>query len=873
MESLLRALLLLAPGAYRERYSRSVIDDYRDCLDEARRAGRSTAATALKTFADLLVAVVTEHCSNLARSLSRTPRGLARTPGISLAMILILAMGIGANLAAFTIVNGVLLSPLPYPHANRVVVVYAKTWLNNQPCTTCSNSLFTSFQYRERNATFESLAPYHPFSGIVSGGGPAVNLDGAIVGAEFLDVLGVRPQLGRGFAVSDERASAPDTVMLSDALWTQRYGRDPSVIGRNLTLDGKPARIIGVMPKNFLFPNFTRVGEHPALLMIVKRVLSDPTVGGWGIIGRLKGGVSSGQATNDLNRVIAGLASTYPNAYRAAGRLEQANIVPIADALLGPMRLVLLPLFGAGFLVLLIACVNVANLLIARTIGRQRDIAMRLALGAKPGEIVRELLLEALALALAAACLGLLGAYYAVHGYAALHPAGVYRIDGIAIDGRVVAYAVGIAALCAAATSVLPALVLMRGPLFASLKDGRSRVGSRGGGARSALVVIQIACAFSLVVACGLLVRSLQAYAHVDLGFDAANLVAVQPPAVSAAFVPSEGAQAQYFERLRRNLAALPAVASVAYSTAAPLSNDANDQLVNIVNGPKNADGLFQFVSPGYFATMGVPVLRGRAITGADTGTSRPVAVVNQEFVRRFLGAGDPIGRQFFTGTVLRFTIVGVVATADVNRAGETPQPAMYFALAQLPTLWQTTYAGFEVPFIVRLRVPAAAARDSLIAAWRAADPREPVPTLATMDELERDQTAGIRANAYVLGALALIALLLAIAGTASVAAYSAARRTGEIGVRMALGAERWSIVTLLLRGAALLLAGGLAAGLLLAAVASYALQSQLFRTAAFDPVTYIGVALVLVAATLIASFVPAYRAASIYPAKALRYE
>jgi putative ABC transport system permease protein len=787
-------------------------------------------------------------------------------------MILTLALGIGANVAAFTIINGVLLSPLPFPQSDRLVAIWTKTWLNNEACTHCSSSLFTTFAYRDRNSTFESLAPYHDWSGIVSGDGPAVNAQGAVVGAQFLNVLRLHAQVGRAFTLTDEQASTPNVVMLSDAFWAQRYDREPSAIGRSLTVEGKPFRIIGVMPRNFLFPNFDRVGENPALFIIAKRMDLNPGVGGWGVVARLKDGATPEQAARDLDRVIATLAPSYPSVYRKDGRLNKVNIVPLADDIFGPMRILLLPLFGAVFIVLLIACVNVANLLIARTVGRQRDIAMRLALGAKRADVVREVLTEALLLAFGAACIGVIAAYYAVHGYAALHPGGIHRIDRIAIDGRVIFYAVAIAAVSAVATSVLPAVLLMRGPLFGSLKDGRSRVGTRGGSARSVLAIVQIACAFSLVVACGLLVRSLLAYSHVDLGFDADKLVAIQPAPVSAAFLPNASAQAQYFERLRQKLAALPGVASVAYATAAPLSDAAPDMFVNIFGGPKNADARFQFVSPNYFATMRVPVLRGRAIATADTAGTRPIAVVNAEFVRRFITGRDPIRKQFVNGPTI-YTIVGVIPTVTVNRVGEPPQPAIYFAIAQLPALWHTTYNGFNVPFIVRLRASLAAMNGTLLSTWRATDPREPIPSLSTVAQLEREQTANTRANALLLGVLALIALLLAISGTASVAAYSAARRTSEIGVRMALGAARRHIVKMLIHGAALLLALGLAIGLLLAAVVSYALQPQLFRTPAFDPVTYVAVAILLIIATLVSSFVPAYRAASIDPSKALRYE
>lgn len=872
MESLLRALLLLAPAPYRERYTESLIADFHACLDDARRKRRPPFAVALRAFTDLLVAIAREQLTFATRTLFYAVRSLSRTRGVTLAMVFTLALGIGANVAAFTVINGVLLRPLPFPQADRIVAIWSKSWFNNVECTRCSSSLFTSFAYRDRNSTFQSLAPYNGWSGIISGDGPALNVDGAAVGWQFLDVLGVQAQLGRGFAASDERASAPAVVMLSDALWTQRYHRDPSVLGRTLLAGGQPARIIGIMPRDFVFPNFTRVNEHPALFLAVKHIQTNPSVGGWGIIGRLRRGATYAQAAQDLNRIIAALAPAYPSVYRLDGHLSHANVVPLADDLFGPMRALLLPLFGAVFIVLLIACVNVANLLIARTVGRQRDIAMRLALGAKHADVVREILTEALVLAFAAACIGVAAAYYAVQGYAALQPAGIHRLDQIAIDGRVIAYAVAIAAFCAVATCALPTLVLMRGSLFASLKDGRSRASSRGGNVRSALVVVQIACAFSLVVACGLLVRSLQAYAHVDLGFNARQLVAIQPAPISKAFLPNLGTQAQYLERLRNNLSALPGVAAVAYGTAAPISDGEADELVDIAGGPKHADALFTFVSPRYFTTIGVPLVRGRGIDVDDTASSRPVAVVNEEFVQRFLGNRNPIGRQFLNGTQ-RFTVVGVVPAIAVNRVGEAPQPAMYFAIAQLPALWHTTYDGFDVPFIVRLRTQPSVMNQTLLSAWRAADPREPVPNLVTMEQLRLDQTANTRANAFVLGVLALIALLLAISGTASLAAYSAARRTSEIGVRMALGATRWQIVHLLVRGAATLLSAGLVTGLALAALASSALEQQLFETPAFDPVTYAGVALILIAATLVASLIPAYGAASREPSSALRYE
>jgi predicted permease len=875
VQHLYSVLLLLAPRDFRERYGRELLADLRMATADAEHA-RAPAAYVLRACADLLATIVRERISDAMRTLSYTLRNLLRTPGVTLVMVLTLAVGIGANVAAFSVINGVLLNPLPYAQSDRIVAVWRKTYLNGIQCTRCPESLFLTFKFRGENTTLSKLAAYQNWAGIVSTGtAGAQSMTGAQVGAQFLDVLEVRPEIGRGFNASDERYGAPPVVMVSHAFWTTQLHGDPAAIGKTLLLDQHPFRVIGVLPPDFLFPNFSRgVPEHPAVMLVLQHTPGlKPGNNGMGTIARLKDGVTVSQAQADLNRIVAGLAHTYKSNYLQNGHLDQTNVVPLREDLFGSVRALLLPMFGAVFIVLLIACMNVANLLIARTLGRQRDLAMRMAIGATRRHVIVQIAAESLVVAGAATVLGVLAAQYALHGYVALNPPGLHRADQIGIDARVVAYAAGIAIVSALLTSILPALMSLGKEAFTPLKSSRSHIGGRANAARSALVVVQIACAFSLVVACGLLVRSLQAYAAANLGYETSHLLVMAGPPISNGLYPSVSAQQAYIRRLHDNLTAIPGVEGVAYGTGVPLLGPENDATLDVDGGPRNVDAYLQFVSPQYFHGLGIPILRGRDITEQDAAGSRFVAVVDREFVKRFVRDGRAIGKHFRLGDSTDITIVGVVPTVMLHYVGEAPYPSMYFAFKQLPAMWKIDYAGWPVPFAIRSSVPPASLHNAVVAAWQHADPREPAPQIATVQQLVARSTSSTRANAFVLGALALIALLLAISGTGSVVAYAIARRTNEIGVRMALGAGRWRMVRALLTGAAGMLAIGLVVGLGLAAAAGLALAPQLYQTPAFDIVTYVLVAAVLAVATLTASFVPAYRAATIDPSRALRYE
>jgi predicted permease len=408
----------------------------------------------------------------------------------------------------------------------------------------------------------------------------------------------------------------------------------------------------------------------------------------------------------------------------------------------------------------------------------------------------------------------------------------------------------------------------LRSDIFSSLKDGRSRIGGRGNAVRATLVVLQISCTFALVVGCGLLVRSFLAYSNSTLGYSDTALVDVSGAPLNAGLFPTRAAQMAYIERIRRNVAAVPGVTAVGYGTAVPLVGGGSDGGFDIPGGVNDADADFEFISPGYFAALGLHPILGREFTSGDREAAQPVALVSEEFVKRFIPDRKPIGK-IIDRTIAKYRIVGVVPNVRLHWATEPTYPFMYFSILQ----WQGDMTGVPIPFFVRTSVPPERVNESLIAAWRAADSREPAPSIRTVPQLVRDEAAPKRANACILGALALLALILAISGTASVVAYAVARRTNEIGVRMALGAHRWRIVGTLLSGAAIMCAIGLAIGLGLAALTGQGLQPQLYQTPVFDPGTYVAVATVLLIATMAASFLPAYRAATIEPSKALRYE
>ena len=875
MTGVLRALLFLAPHDFRERYGRDLIADFRSTLDDERKSGRSAVPYMLRASVDLLGTILRERASNMVRAFSYVGRTLAQTPLVTAAMIATLALAIGANVAAFSVINGVLLHPLPFAQPNRIVAVWRTTWINDVRCTHCPHAPYTAFQFRDRNRTFDALASYGSYDGVVAYKNVPRHVSGVRVGAQFLDVLGIKPQLGRGFTLADERPSAAPVAIVSHEFWSTALHSDSALIGRSVLVDAKPARVIGVLAPGVIFPNFNRIhDERPAMYLVLRRTPGLTPGNNWmGIVGRMKAGVEPAQAQADLDRVISELRRQWPTAYGEGARVDGTNVVPLEEDLFGAVRGLLYPVWGAVIIVLIIACLNVSNLLLARSIGRLRDMAVRSALGATARHVIGDLFVESLVLSGMAVIVGVVLARYGIAAYLALSPPGLHRVDQIAIDGSVVLYAFGIALLTAALMTVLPALISMRGDYFDSLRGARLRIGGTATAIRSLLVVVQIACTFALIVSCGLLVRSFAAYAGTDVGYDTRNGIDLFTPPINGIYDPSPAQQAGYLRRLRNALIAIPGVTSVAYGSSVPLSNGTGDSVIDITGGARAVDANVDWISPGFFKAIGVQTLQGREFTPDDRAGAQNVAIVNQEFAKRFLLRTEALGKRIALPVSFHhkelYTIVGVVPDVMLHTVGEPKYPEAFFSTDQAGI----DISGNSVPFFLRTSVPPSALTNQIAHAWRGVDPREPVPVISSLSEVSQQSFAPLRANAFVLGVLGLIALILAVSGTMSVMAYAVSQRTSEIGLRIALGARNSLVLRWLLSGATVVAAAGIAIGIGLAALAGRAVAPQLYDVNEFDAATYLVVTLLLVMCTLLAAFVPAYRATLTNPATSLRYE
>lgn len=878
MTGVLRALLFLAPHDFRERYGHDLIADFRSTLDDERKSGRSALPYMLRASADLLGTIFSERALNMVRACSYALRTLARTPLVTGAMIVTLALAIGANVAAFSVINGVLLHPLPFAKPDRIVAVWRTTWINDVRCTQCPHAPYTAFQFRDRNRTFDALAPYGSYDGVVAYGDVPRHVSGVTVGAQFLAVLGIKPQIGRGFTLADERPSAAPVAIVSHEFWSTALNSNRALIGRSIVVDAKPVRVIGVLARGVIFPNFNRIhDERPAIYLVLQRTPGLTPGNNWmGIVGRMKAGVQPAQAQADLDRVISELRRRWPTAYGEGAQMDGRNVVPLEEDLFGAVRRLLYPVWGAVIIVLIIACLNVSNLLLARSIGRLRDMAVRSALGATARHVIGDLFVESLLLSGIAFILGVVLAKYGIAAYLALSPPGLHRVDQIAIDGSVVLYAFAIALLTAVLMTVLPALISMRGDYFDSLRGARLRIGGSATAIRSALVVVQIACTFALIVSCGLLVRSFAAYAGTDVGYDTRNGIDLFTPPIVGFYDPSPAKQSGYLRRLRSALISIPGVTSVAYGSSVPLSNGTGDSVVDIRGGRidrRGVDTNVDWISPGFFKALGVPTLQGREFTPDDRTGAQNVAIVNQEFAKRFLSGAQVLGKRIALPVSFHhkelYAILGVVPDVMLHTVGEPKYPEAFFSTDQAAI----DISGNSVPFFLRTGVPPGALTNQIARAWRGVDPREPVPVISSLSDVAEQSFAPLRANAFVLGVLGLIALVLAVSGTMSVMAYAVAQRTNEIGLRIALGARNSMVLRSLLRGAAVVATVGIAIGIGLAAIAAHAVAPQLYDVNEFDAATYLLVTLLLVMCTLLAAFVPAYRAAVMSPATSLRYE
>jgi putative ABC transport system permease protein len=793
-------------------------------------------------------------------------RMLLHKPGFTLVALIALALGIGATTAIFSIVNGILLRSLPYRNPDRIVMV----WVDNHRVGLDQDwhSYPNYVDYRDQNQVFEQMAAFNDRSFNLTGSADPERVLGMWATASLFQVLGVEPSLGRSFTVEEEEPGKDLVVVISHGLWQRWFGGDSGAIGRQLIMNGTGRTVIGVMPPGVTFPSKDAELWVPLALSTAGR----NNRGGFSLkaIGLLRPGVSIAQARADLGTIAGRLVQQYPF---LAG--YGVNLVPLHDQIVGKIRPALFVMLAAVGFVLLIGCANTANLLLARAATREREIAIRTALGARPGRIIRQLLTESLLLSLMGGALGIAIAIVGLKFLISLSPPETPRLDQVTVDGGVLLFALLVSLSTGLLFGLAPALHSSRPNLNESLKEGGrgSGVGIKGSRVRGLLVISEIALSLVLLVGAGLMIRSFHRLQQVNLGFNPDRLLTMSVRLAGSKY--REGPQAAaFYQQVLQRIEAVPGVQSVGAISDIFLSITPNSTIFSIEGRPPvpPADQVevpLDAVSPGYFQMMGISLLRGREFDGADGKDSPRVVIINDTMARQFWPGEDPVGKRFKYGDSNSnspwLNIVGVVA--DMRRTGFelAERCETFLPISQDPTSFMTLVVrGASDPMPL-----ASAVRDQV---W-AVDRDQPVFDVKSMDKMLADMTSQRRLNMLLLGIFAGSALLLAGIGIYGVVSYGMTQRTHEIGIRLALGAGKGQVLGLVVRQAMLLAAMGLAAGSIASLLLTRLMISLLYGVSPTDPFTFGSVPLLLAAVAFLACYIPARRAASVDPMAALRYE
>ena len=787
-------------------------------------------------------------------------RTLAKSPGFTLVAVLTLALGAGANSLLFSVIHAVLLRPLPYPQSDRIVsVAVVPRDQSSARMLGAQVSHWSYLQWRNESRSFAELTAYRPTAAVV-GAGPAVeDVQGAEVTADFFPLFGVQPVLGRAFTGDEQLAHRAAVVLLSDGLWRTRFGGDPAIVGRTVRMDGQPVVVIGVLPAGFDFPRGVRFWAPMSPL---------PTSGGktmttlfLNVVGRLAPGGTITQARTELTGLSARSKGQSPEYLGDAA----VDVVTLHERLYGSARPLLLILLGVVGFVLLIACANVASLLVARAASRGREFAIRAALGAGRLRLARQLLAESIVLAVLGAAAGLLVPVLGLRWFMHAAPLRAVEAVDVHLDATVLAFTTALALLTGVAFGLAPAVAASRANLTVELKNGSGQAGvpAHRGRLRKGLVVVELAAALVLLVGAGLLTRSLFQLLAVDLGYRSDHLVGLYPGGRSKSWFLQDKARGRFYDGLRDRLAALPGIASVAIGYAPPLGVTTMRSTIGLDGVPPGSRGVsVRVVSANFFQTLETTMIAGRDFTPADRADAPLVAIVNAAFAREYLHGSDPVGHRLFVVGGTR-TIVGEVK--DMRQFGrDLPAGSEVFIPA---------FQGDQPPstFILRTKGNPAALLGTIARAVQEVD-SEPAHIFTLEGELSK-AAAPRRDSAILLAAFAGVALLLVAVGLAGLIAYLVAYRTHEIGVGVALGAGRVEVLRLVVGEGVRLVAIGITIGLIGAAAATRVLANKLYGVTPLDPVTFVIVPLVLAAVVLGAAIVPARRATKVDPIVALRYE
>lgn len=791
-------------------------------------------------------------------------RMLLKRPGFTAVAVLILALGIGANSAIFSVINGVILRPLDYADPDRLVVVWEKIKQTDQ----LELAPDDYFDYRDSAQFIEHLAASDRRNYNLTGGDDPVRIEGAAVTASLFPALGVAPALGRTFSPEEDRAGADPVVVLSYGLWQRRFGGDPKIIGRAISLSGAAHTVIGVMPASFQFPpSQAQSGVVRSELWTPRRLETETGRNSHSlfVVGRLKPGVTMAQAKAGIETIAARRQQTSRDTHESIG----ANTLPLGDQVARRIKPSLMALLGAVGIVLLIACANVANLLLLRAASRRKEIAIRAAMGAGRARLLRQLMIESLLLALLGGGAGLLIAYWGVDALLTLGGGVIPRADEVTVDARVLGFTLLISLLTGVIFGLIPALRASGLDLNEALRDG-GRISTGGSNRlRGALVVAEVALALVMLIGAGLLIKSFWRLQQVAPGFNPENLLAMETSLASARYDTPQS-QAAFFKQTLERINSLPGVQSAAIVNNPPLSSRRSVDGFLIEGRPEPrsrsetplAD--YRSISPDYFRAMNIPISQGRAFTEADAADAPPVAIVNEAVVRRYWPNESPIGRRIKMRDRWQ-TIVGVVG--DVRQSGLDAEASthVYMPFAQNPQ----GRMGLVIRTSAEPMSLAAAVRNQI----GAIDKDQPVYNVQTMERTVADSVSPRRLNMLLLGILAAVALALALTGIYAIIAYSVAQRTREIGVRIALGAQRRDVMRLVVGHGMSLALLGVAVGLALALGLTRFLSGLIYDVSATDPATFAAVVALLAIVALVACYIPARRATKVDPMIALRYE
>jgi len=875
-ERVYRVLMRLFPFDFRGEFEQEMEETFREQHRDAQRRGDRMGLLRLwwETIAGIFTTAPVEHASILRQDTSYALRMMNKNRGFTAVAVVTLALGIGANTAIVSVIDAVLLKPLPYQRDGQLVMLHQSA--DNGALSDIGFSAKEVDDYRRQNSSFSELVEFHSMAFTLLSKDEATRVRSGVVSYRFFRMFGVRPILGRDFQPEDDRPGAPAVLLLSYEYWKQHEHGDPNIVGKTYEMNDRTHTVVGVLPPVPQYPNENEVYMPTSACPFRSnpRTINSRTSRMVNLFGRLKPGVSLEQSQSDLARIAAGLSSAYPEAYADDGGIN-AVAVPLRKELTDNAKPMLLVLMGAAVCVLLIACANVANLTLARMGGRERELVVRAALGAGKGRLLRQLFTESLLMAVLAAGLGVLFASQSLRLLVEFTARLTPRAREIQVDSHMLLFALAAAVLTSIVSGTVSALH-SRDDLSGALKEGSGlyTAGKRRVYARDLLVVSQVAFSFILLIGAGLMLRSLSKLSHVDPGFVPQRVLAMKL-ALNWSKFREDTERRDFAENLVQKLRVVPGVQFAATSSSYPMDMDSmsfggwSSRVLIEGQAAAAADSqqrtMIRSASPDYFQTLGIPFLKGRTFTASDDSDAPAVAIVNETLARHYWPGKDPIGQRLTLSGADRWaSIIGVVGDVKEKGLGSDVSDEVYMAQSQVPVL--TTV-------LVRTIEDSKTIAEEMRHVVRSLEPDTAIPMFETLEDARSESMASPRVMTDLLGIFAALALVIAASGIGAILALSVNQRLNEIGIRMALGAKPGEVLAMILGQGMLLVAIGLAIGLVSSLALTGLMKKLLFQIEPTDPVTFVAVSGMLALAALVAAYLPARRALRIDPLLALRRE